>query len=306
MIYNLRLSNDIALNYHFLGGIEQRFIGALHALDLKQGYLDGKPDIYFLETYPITKLKEVIKFAKRKYNLDMPCEDWTSYSDKVGVFWEHKSSGRWLIPVNLRDSFFDQSREYKEKLWPTFFICFPTFMLAQLNGGLLLHGGLVSFQGKALTILASGGTGKTTTCNRLPSSWEVHADDQFLAFQTKNGSIVAHGFPSWSTWYEGMKIPRYQPERAVSLKAILYLEQALEDQIIPLPLSLSAVRLFSSAIQMNKSLLRFCSGKQKAQYARLITFRVETFVSTLKCYRLMLSLTGAFWGELECLLNTSA
>ena len=301
------MSNGLILHYHFLGGSKRIFEPIRLIMGLAPPTVtEGTGDFYFFEASTTVKLEQCLSWLKTKYRLMLPESGWTRYKNAPGCFWEHERTSQWIIPVNFQPPLLgDNYYEHKLRVWAGIFLYTPTIMAVQKQGALYVHGALVSWRGQGLAILASSGTGKSTTCNRLPTGWEVHADDQMLLFQTESGEFRAHGLPTWSRYFEDGKIEPYNVSESVPLKALLFLERADRNRIEPEPLSHSqaSAGLFAAVIQVNHTYWRSFSQAQKVRLATVFTDRSTEFTRKINTYRFQLSLGGAFWRDLEYFLE---
>ncbi len=100
------------------------------------------------------------------------------------------------------------------------------------GGGTPIHAALAVHQGKGVLIAASGGTGKSTCCQRFPGYWQVLCDDQVLVLLDPKNRFKVHPFPTWSDclWREGKN--NWPVEQAVPLSAFFFLEQSYKDCIV--------------------------------------------------------------------------
>jgi hypothetical protein len=111
-----------------------------------------------------------------------------------------------------------------------------------LGEGLEIHAlGLVDDDGSGYLFLGHSGAGKSTTANLWKQQRGVRllSDDRIILRQ-QDGKIVMYGTP----WHgdAGVASPDCAP-----LSAIFLLEQASEDELLPLPQSKAAAELFARA-----------------------------------------------------------
>ncbi len=170
---------------------------------------------------------------------------------------------------------------------------------AQTRGGFLLHGALVEKDGWGVILAGPGGVGKTTASRRLPAPWHALSDDEVLIVRDEKGVYKAHPWPTWSRLLSGGPWGSWNVNHAVVLKGILFLEQARHDRIEPI----EAGHSVSLLVELAEQISWFMShglGKDKVRSMRLQRFEnICDLPKSVPCYRLYLSLEGAFWEEIE-------
>ena len=88
-------------------------------------------------------------------------------------------------------------------------------------------------------------------------------------------------------------------EHAVPLKAIFFLQQAHQDRVEPVATGQSVCLLVELAEHTSWSMSHRL-GKDERRAIRLQRFEnICSLVTTMPCYRLHLSLNGAFWEAIE-------
>ncbi len=103
----------------------------------------------------------------------------------------------------------------------------PIYLREQLFGGMPFHAGLVERDYMGFLISAPSGTGKSTSCRRIPPPWKPLCDDEVFIVKDSKGTYKVHPFPTWSEFFNGRKrhhLERFK--RAVPLSAIFFLEQS--------------------------------------------------------------------------------
>ena len=99
--------------------------------------------------------------------------------------------------------------------------------------GFYLHSCGVNFQGKGLLFAGQSGAGKSTMGMMLKGRGEILCDDRIIIRKTSTASRQPKlGFRIYGTWSHG-DVPDVSANSA-SLKAIMFLEKAGENQLIPL------------------------------------------------------------------------
>jgi hypothetical protein len=170
---------------------------------------------------------------------------------------------------------------------------------AQNHGGFLLHGALIEREGCGVILAGPGGVGKTTASRRLPSPWRSLSDDTTLVVRKVDGSYWAHPWPTWSNFMAGGPGGIWDVEHAVSLKAVFFIEQAQHDDIEPIGVGHSVPLIVELAEQVSWS-MEHGEGEDVARTLRLQRFEnICTLAKGVPSYHLRLSLDGAFWEEIE-------
>ena len=168
------------------------------------------------------------------------------------------------------------------------------------HGGLLLHGALAEREGCGVLLAAPGGTGKTTASNRLPPPWRSLSDDLTLVLRDNEGQWWAHPWPTWSRFAPGGPGGTWDVQHAVPLHAVFYLVQAPADKVEPLGAGRATAKLAQSAEEA-----ACYSSIPGPSIEEIRTLRQQSFdllcalARAVPAFVLHLSLTGAFWVEIE-------
>jgi hypothetical protein len=181
---------------------------------------------------------------------------------------------------------------------------------AQLRGGVLLHGALAecpAVQGTQGVLLAGPGSiGKSTASARLPSPWRSLCDDATLVVRDARGKYWAHPWPTWSRFnsVNGEPAPggSWNVQRAVPLRAIFFLSQSVEERVSPLKPA-QAVSLLVESVEQTSARLRQYMREDDLKVLSLERLaNANALVRSVPVFQLQLSLTGAFWREIEAVL----
>ena len=175
---------------------------------------------------------------------------------------------------------------------------------AQGRGAVLLHGALAEKDGIGVLLAAPGGTGKTTASNRLAAPWRSRCDDATLVVRDARGSFWAHPWPTWSRFLEAGSAGNrsetsWDVQSAVPLKGIFFLSQALEDRAESVGPGHGVSLLVECAKQASQLMTRGLS-KENARPLHLERFdNLCSLARAVPAHVLRISLTGAFWQEIE-------
>lgn len=174
---------------------------------------------------------------------------------------------------------------------------------AEEDGGLLLHGALLEWQGNGIILAGPSGVGKSTACTRLPDSWQCLCDDKTLIAMDDCGCYCAHPWPTWSRFMFGGPGGSWDVQKAVPLRAIFMLSQEETDLAEKLGAGHAVPLLVEVAKQGIWPVLDSMELDQVRAF-RLKRFdTICTLVKIIPCYHLKLSRTGEFWREIERVLG---
>jgi len=181
---------------------------------------------------------------------------------------------------------------------------------AQTRGGVLLHGALAEKDGIGVILAAPGGTGKTTASGRLPAPWRSLCDDATLVVRDAQGNYRAHPWPTWSRFLgEGSggtgSGGTWNVQRAVPLKGVYFLSRALEDHVDSVGPG-HALSLLVECAKQASQLMGRGLGKEATRVLHLERFdNLCALARAVPTHVLHISLTGAFWEEIEQTLEAN-
>lgn len=188
------------------------------------------------------------------------------------------------------------------------FILFPAFLQNQHSGGLVLHAALIKHKNKGILLAALGGTGKTTSCCRIPSPWKVLCDDTTLVvYDSNKRRFWAHPLPTWSRLQPKKDKVHYHKhvwdiQQHISISAIFFLEQSKTDEVIPLAKGEAAMKTYSSYEQAIGSAITTDNEKLKRLFRKELFENACNFAEIVPCFTLRLTIDGQFWKEIEKVL----
>jgi len=216
---------------------------------------------------------------------------WERWDGMTVRLWFHKQSPDVICEIFTTDN------ELKyQHMWDALQ---PIYQKSLNSGGLPLHAGLVEFEGKAYLLPGPGDTGKSTCCRRIPSSWRPLCDDESLIVVGPCGTFRAHAFPTWSDFILRQLDSSWDVQHSAPLDGIFFLEQARDDDILPLRVPEAAALINRSALQVwNKFLLRSDEPNKRNFRLRLFDNACE-MARRVPCHLLHVSLTGRFWEKME-------
>ena len=165
--------------------------------------------------------------------------------------------------------------------------------------GLILHGALAEYDGIGVVLAGPGGVGKTTAIRRLPQPWKSLCDDACLVVRDENGCYWAHPLPTWSLFYNNGPGGYWDVQQAVLLKAIFFLRQSPQDRLEEINESQEVSMLMESTQQISWIITAGHPDDEVLTIHAEQLAAAEGLAQTVPAYMLHISLTGAFWKELE-------
>jgi hypothetical protein len=175
----------------------------------------------------------------------------------------------------------------------------------QARGGILIHGALAELDGMGVILAAPGGTGKTTASNRLPGPWRSLCDDTTLVVRDFQGNYRAHPWPTWSRFLDGGPGGTWDVQNAVPLQGIFFLSQAVENSMESVGPG-HAVSLLVECAEQTSQLMARGMSIEKTRALHLERFNnLCALARIVPTHILHISLTGAFWQEIERVLEGS-
>ena len=92
------------------------------------------------------------------------------------------------------------------------------------HGGQLFHAALIERDGKGVLLAGKSGTGKSTSCSRLPEQWSVLCDDELLMIPSEQGLYCAHPLPTWSEYLMGRSEKTWNIHQSVPVYGIFLIQ----------------------------------------------------------------------------------
>jgi SynChlorMet cassette protein ScmC len=170
---------------------------------------------------------------------------------------------------------------------------------AELSSGVLLHGALAEWEGKAVILAGPGGVGKSTASRRLPEHWVSWSDDAALVVRDAIGAYWAHPWPTWSQFVFGPPGGTWQVERALPLRAVFFLEQGACEAAERVRAAHSICALIRSTEEVAPAHLLDLTEDETRRLRLRRLDNVSGIARIIPCYRLCVTLSGAFWQEME-------
>ncbi len=184
-------------------------------------------------------------------------------------------------------------------IYNMFLSLYPIFRRVQDGGGLHLHAALLELDGQGIILAAAGGTGKTTSCRRLQGYWLPLSDDEAVVVYVPENGYRSHPFPTWSEHLYKPSDKAWNVQHSVPLRALFFLEQAENDEVIPLCMGRAAASLNQSAIEISSKYWRSLDDEAKRSFSKLQFDNACNMVKSIPAFTLRASLHGRFWEEIE-------
>jgi SynChlorMet cassette protein ScmC len=148
-------------------------------------------------------------------------------------------------------------------------------------------------------LVASGGTGKSTCCERLPDDWLPLSDDESLVVLKEAKKYQAHPFPTWSDYLFKRNKKTWNVQYSVPLSGIFFLEQAEDDHVESVGEGTAAVLMTESATQICEKFWRNLGQEDQKEHRTELFDNACEMAKNIPGYRLSVSKDGRFWEKME-------
>jgi len=179
---------------------------------------------------------------------------------------------------------------------------YAIYQRAQEAGGLPFHAALIERDGKGVLLAGPKDTGKTTCCRRLPSPWSVLCDEETLVLSNDAKHYIAHPFPTWSGYFRKRSERTWDVQKHIPVSAIFFLEQAEEDEVIPVGKGEAAVFAQQSSMQVCYRYWNNLDHEELKTLKKKLFNNACKFCKAIQAFRLRVSLTGRFWESIDAVL----
>ncbi|MDP8205476.1 MAG: SynChlorMet cassette protein ScmC [Candidatus Electryonea clarkiae] len=179
----------------------------------------------------------------------------------------------------------------------------PIYRHAVKSNGIPLHAALAERNGIGILFAAPGGTGKTTTLNRLPGTWNKICDDETLVIPGIEDQYRIHPFPTWSSFLQKKPLMSWQVNSNFKLGAIFFLKHGEHDFVEHLrPVNAAALINQSARQIMKRGWSLSGTAVEKTLKHQVFSNAVE-LAKKIPTYMLIISKNGNFWEKVEDKLN---
>ncbi len=180
---------------------------------------------------------------------------------------------------------------------------YPIYQRAQETGGLPFHAGLIERDGRGILLAGPKDAGKTTCCRRLPTPWNVLCDEETLLLSNSAKQYVAHPFPTWSDYFRKRSERTWDVQKHIPVSAVFFLEQAKEDEVIPVGQGEAAVFAQQSAMQVCHRYWNNLDHEEIKTLKKKLFNNACEFSKAIQAFKLRVSLTGRFWERIDAVLS---
>lgn len=299
--YQLELSNGIGWNITAMDGVEKWLDDFAYVMMLnysavksshlnniifcKKGNFEKALEYYCADNYDIGKKEDLI--------------NWSFHDNYKSVrTWIHKSNQDSICEI-------DYDGSHKKSVLSMWTSLYPIYQKVQNLGGLPLHAALVEFNGNGVVLAASGRTGKTTSCHRLPSHWKPLGDDEMLVvFDPQNG-YNAHPLPTWSAYWLNPFDKKWNVKYSVPISAVFFLMQSNKDEVIRLDKKLAVVNLIKSSKEVYERFTAEFDEQTKRNTAKSQFINSCEFAKKISSFILRQTIDGRFWEQIEKIFETT-
>ncbi len=267
-------------------------------MNLKECKLNSSPILIFSKMEEYEKPDDKAMLSQQSlpsYDVKWKCYDFGSQDIRI---WYHSQTSDIVCEVNGKDY---DNIEYISMLYSIRQI----YNRSVIFGGLPFHAGLAEFDGRGVLFSASGGTGKSTCCRRLPDYWKPLCDDETLVVLDDKREYRAHPFPTWSDYLMNRARNTWDVQCSIPVSAIFFLEQADNDEVIPLTISRASVLITESAFQeyLYNRIFLIKNPKELIELRKKLFNNAFSMAMAIPAFRLRVSLHGKFWEEVEKVMD---
>ena len=296
--YHLCLSNGIQWNLTAINGTGKWLDKLANIMRLKQAERNHLPEIIFCQMGDFLRASQHYGSIGCDYGPGKNTKDWFTYGNKYVRTWFNNITSDVICELINDGSHIIEIVH----MWN---VLFPIHRRVQNGGGLTFHAALLELDGQGIILAASGNTGKSTICRRLPDYWNSLCDDEALVVFNQENGYRAHPFPTWSEYYlYNSSDKSWDVQYSVPVCAIFFLEQAENDEVIPLGEGLAAVSIKQSAADKSRLFWRELDNKTKRPFSIQQFRNACKIAKTIPSFTLRASLHGRFWEEMEKALAT--
>jgi SynChlorMet cassette protein ScmC len=220
-----------------------------------------------------------------------PVDRWRREDFGYGTFWFDGADGDVIFEISPTEIEVKMIRQAGTLLY-------PIIDGAVRAGGLPVHAGTLARDSRCVILPATGNTGKSTCCRRTMAPWHSPGDDFGLVVRAGNGDYRLHPLPTWSDFLFHRQERHYRASDSYRLSGIFFLEQGARDEVLPVPQSDAAVRLFDRAGDTLLNYVRIGQELRRSSAARFFE-NAWAIAHAVPVHLLRASLTGDFWTAIE-------
>lgn len=241
-------------------------------------------------------IEQLLCGVNQNFKIRLPKSGWKSYKVPYVKIWYNNTVKDIICGIQSELSI----NENIIGMWEALH---PIYRDAHECGGLPLHAALVRWKEIGVTLAATGNTGKSTCCRRIPPPWYALCDDETLIVRNEKKQYLAHPFPTWSEYLFKRSERTWNVQQNLPLKAIFFLEQAEKDEVVPIGRGQAAILINQSVSQLYRQSLGNLIREGKRVLIRKLFDNACELAKAIPAYILRVSLTGKFWEEMEKVLS---
>ncbi len=295
--YCIRLANGQGWRIIATAGVTSFVEKLASIMELQTCNRNGQPKLIFiLGELAGETLGERIGCLEPNIGDNLPRKGWRAWKLPVIRLWFHR---------DVRDVFCEIGRElgYELDILRMLFSLYPIFEMAQDSGGIRLHAALVERDGIGILLAASGNTGKSTCCRRLPGPWIALCDDEALVVRDHKNQYLVHPLPTWSDYLMKRSKRTWDVRHHVPLSMIFFLEQAEADEVVRIGQGQAAGLMTGSAMQVYDPNWNNLDKEELRVFRKKLFDNACELAKVIPTFRLRVSLKGRFWEEIEKVLS---
>lgn len=272
-----------------------------------KGYADTFAEIMKLKECPLNEYPKIVFFESSSLNQISEKDIETVFPDSLNKWktYDHNNFKIWhcLKSNNIAIEYKSEKLSKDDKYSAMWILLSFVFLKCLKTGALPTHSGLAEYKGKGVLFAASGGTGKSTTCRRLPSPWKVLSDDENLIMPEGNNKYRVHPFPTWGDYLWNRSKNKWDIHQSVPLSTIFFLERSDNDEVERLSRDKSSLFMTGTAYQVLAKAIKSMDKDNQAAIMGKIFNNAFDISKSIPIYKLKISLTGRFWEKVEEILT---
>jgi SynChlorMet cassette protein ScmC len=179
----------------------------------------------------------------------------------------------------------------------------PVFRSLISSGGFPFHAALVARREGAVVLAGSGGAGKSTCSRRIPAPWDALCDDLAAIVKVGEDLYMAHPFPTWSDYFWERGTGTWDTATAVPLRAVFFIEQADNEEAVPMGRGEAAMVINALAAQMYQPHWQALEIEARRSLRLRLFENAGDAARAIPAYLLRVALRGTFWKRIEEVLE---
>ena len=250
-----------------------------------------------------SEAKPVLDTSRYPELSNFPGDGWSTIKIGSVRIWEHAEVPDLvceLFDKDLRRNIDYNSMESADT-WRIIYSFYPIINSVVKAGGTVTHCAMFELDGKGALIAAKSGTGKSTCYRRIERPWHAISDEQALIVRVGEGYHL-HPTPTWSDFVErGLDYSR-DIQWTTPLSAFFFLEQAKEDEVVPLGKGKAAMEIYNSSEQMCRKYILSLGKEQQVAFRNRLLDNAFEISRRVPSFMLRATLNGRFWDEMAKVL----